>query len=172
MDNDEFGNWISGFVDGEGCFVVRLIRYKDSCVDSYRYKAEFEIHVRADDLAAIEDIKAYWGCGIIYTDPERNGHGRRAKPSLRYRVCRMQDIHNVLIPHFERYVLRSKKRRDFEIFKAAIALKRRMKRGYRWPQHEHDQFAELADRIKSTRKYSDPHSMELFPGFVRRKSAG
>lgn len=42
-----------------------------------------------------------------------------------YRVASIKDLANVIIPHFEKYMLNTQKRADFELFKQAIALMNR-----------------------------------------------
>lgn len=55
--------YISGFVDGEGCFCVSFNKRKN---DRIEVRLLFEIELREDDLEILERIKTTLDCGNIY----------------------------------------------------------------------------------------------------------
>jgi len=61
----------------------------------------------------LEQIQSYFGIGTI------TQHG---KDSLQYQVFSLQDLINVIIPHFNKYPLITQKRGDFELFKLIIGM--------------------------------------------------
>jgi len=59
------GNYVSGFIDGEGCFTIVISQHKTKKlgVDA---RLHFQIEVRSDDLPIIQDIQETINCGRIY----------------------------------------------------------------------------------------------------------
>jgi hypothetical protein len=106
--DDGFGHWLAGFADGEGCFFIGKNR-------NGTMFCRFRIALRADDAP------------ILAQAAERTGLGRvllAAPPSQRtaratWNVGRKAEC-LVLVELFERYPLRAKKRRDFEVWARAV----------------------------------------------------
>lgn len=162
MDEREaFGHYISGFVDGEGTFGLRLQQSP---------KARFVIALRADDHGIIKDIHAYFGCGVIRSRFRCN---KSSKPQMEYVVNRAEDLMLTIVSHFERYCLRAKKARDFAIWKQGVSLiwevynrKRRVLPGPggagvrgtcpKWAPEDWAKFRELSVALKSQREYRQP----------------
>jgi len=114
MYDDSFGHWFSGLVDGEGCFHARAhVREKDGahCLVVY-----FTVKLRADDTPMLEIVRDTLGVGRIYTYGEKLS----ACPQSDYRISHRKDLRKVLIPHFDKYPLRSKKRNDYEIWRQIV----------------------------------------------------
>ena len=65
------------------------------------------------DLPLLERIQSFFGVGHIYKERE---------DTMCYQVLSLQDIINVIIPHFEKYPLLTQKRADFLLFKAVVEL--------------------------------------------------
>ena len=57
-----------------------------------------------------------WGRGII---------SKQGKNGVQYRVTSLQDLINIVIPHFEKYSLITQKKADFILFKKVIDLMNR-----------------------------------------------
>jgi len=112
--DDAFGYWLSGFVDGEGCFHARgHIRKSDNakCLVVY-----FSVKLRADDRPILEAIRGTLGIGHIY----EYGEKLSKHPQADYRVHHREELAGVIIPHFDRYPLRSKKGRDYQIWREIV----------------------------------------------------
>ena len=75
----------------------------------------FFIHLHVKDLPILLDIKQFFKVGNI-------SHN---KDSVLYQVNSIEDIVNVIIPHFDLFPLISKKKADFLLFKLAIELIRK-----------------------------------------------
>lgn len=116
--SDEWGNWITGFTDGEGCFLIAINENSAWC--------SFKINLREDDLEILEQIqKRLGGIGKIYHQDEsrtRNEKKINRADQYRWQVCRISDIIHVIIPLFEKYPLKTKKLNDFEIWAKAARL--------------------------------------------------
>jgi hypothetical protein len=59
------GDYVSGFIDGEGCFTIVISKHKTKKL-GLDARIHFQIEVRADDLDIIEDIQETLECGRIY----------------------------------------------------------------------------------------------------------
>jgi len=109
--DDSFGNWLCGFVDGEGNFN----RIKG-------HGQAFRIKIREDDRAILEEIKDRLGCGVIYDvdkSLDRKNH-KNTRDQCMYIVATIVDLVNVVIPLFDKYELRAKKRNDYIIWRKTI----------------------------------------------------
>lgn len=106
-----FGYWLSGFVDGEGCFSIHHQKRTDSCM------AALTIALRDDDAAILYEIRDALGLGLIYHNKPRQVGP--SKPQVRWDVHRKADVLQ-LVALFDRYPLRAKKKRDYEIWRRAV----------------------------------------------------
>lgn len=111
--------YVVGFVDGEGSFSVSI--YRDETMKAKIYvKPEFEIELRADDKHILERIQETLECGIIYEcNYERYGW----YPHTKFKVTKLDDFTQKVIPFFEKYPLQAKKAEVFRYFKEIIEKK-------------------------------------------------
>lgn len=110
--------YLAGFVDGEGSFCVSMNKHKTT-----KYKVdirpEFEIELRADDAEILHRIQQTLNCGNIYLlEYERYDW----LPHVKFRVGKIRDLHELVVPFFEKYPLQAKKREVFNIFKIIVAM--------------------------------------------------
>ena len=104
--------WVTGFVDGEGCFHIGINPHSDLRA-GYQVLPEFTIVQHERDAQLLHAIKAFFGCGVV-----RTNHGER----LAYRVRSQKHLLERIVPFFERHRLRSKKRIDFEKFRSVLLM--------------------------------------------------
>jgi LAGLIDADG endonuclease len=110
---ERLDSYISGFVDGEGCFAVAVNR-NPSCRSGYQLVPEFHVSQNGDRAQVLDMIRQRFdGCGYI----KSNGRKDRA---LVYVVRRRDDLRQHVIPFFERSPLLSSKQEDFEKFAAIV----------------------------------------------------
>jgi LAGLIDADG endonuclease len=157
IHRDYFGSWLSGLTDGEGHFGIGYINSKSPW-------CRFSIGLRADDRPILELIRQYWHTGTIN---ENRCYSRKGAGSLvvRLSIHKTADLHDIIIPHFEKFPLISKKARNFQVFKEAVELlcKVKYKHGYfayklghrRWTNRELETFRSLYEKIHQFRDY-DP----------------
>ena len=111
------GDYIAGFVDGEGCFALKFrrdIRYKRKGQPVYFYwDIEFAILLRGDDRELLERIMATLDCGRISMDQ---------RGAARYAVNVINDLSEKIVPFFMKYHLHGKKRHDFELWREALVI--------------------------------------------------
>lgn len=101
------GWWLAGFVDGEGCF---FIARSGAC--------SFHIKLRADDRELLERIRATIGHGRVVEKPRTSA---TRHPQLHYVVSNKAGC-LAIVDLFADFPLRSKKRRDFATWSAAVEL--------------------------------------------------
>ena len=99
--------YISGYVDGEGCFTVSISPRAKLAV-GWEVRPSLSVSQNGDRAEVLQLIQAHFGCGSIRPD--------RSDKTLKWETRRLEDILGRVIPHFERYPLLSGKRFDFERF--------------------------------------------------------
>lgn len=123
--------YIMGFIDGEGSFCVSIY-YDKTMRNKVFIRPEFSIELRADDKEILERIQRTLGCGRVY-DCRYKRYGWY--PHVKYKVSRLDEVSQILIPFIERHKLKAKKRKRFELFKKIVEKRMRgehlAKRGVR-----------------------------------------
>jgi hypothetical protein len=104
-------NWITGFCDAEGCFTVIITKRSNL---SWRVIVSFEINLHIKDIAILYKIKEHFGVGLVSTRPDRS--------KCVFRVTKIEDLINVIIPHFEAYPLLTQKKCDFLLWYKVVQL--------------------------------------------------
>ncbi len=113
-DPTTFAAKVTGFTDGEGHFGLSWVNKSSHPTPV----ARFRITLRSDDYM-IAKIMHFFGCGGISSHHAPFGN---RKPARHFTVSRIDDLNDIVIPHFETWVLESKKERDFAIWKQAVRL--------------------------------------------------
>jgi LAGLIDADG DNA endonuclease family protein len=112
------GDYIAGFVDGEGCFYLTYrseIKYsRVGQPKYYRWLPYFAIMLRSDDVEILYKIRATLACGNVYYS--------RNKSLTSFNVQNINDLYGKILPFFEKFELRAKKRLDFELWKQALII--------------------------------------------------
>ncbi len=104
--------WITGFVDGEGCFHVGLNKHSDMKT-GIQVLPEFTVVQHKRDVQVLHALKAHFGCGVV-----RTNHGDR----MAYRVRKLEHLLQIIVPFFMKHQLKTKKRVDFEKFRDVLLL--------------------------------------------------
>ena len=94
--------YISGYVDGEGCFTVS-ISPRAKLVVGWEVRPSFSVSQNGDRAEVLHALQTYFGCGSIRPD--------RSDKTVKWETRRLEDILDRVIPHFERFPLLSGKRR-------------------------------------------------------------
>jgi LAGLIDADG endonuclease len=113
-----FEQWIVGFVDGEGCFSISVVR-NELLRLGWQVQHEFSVTQGATSRPALEDLGRFFKCGRIIENTRRDNH---REPLLRYSVKSRHDLTQRIIPFFEEHPLITAKQRDFESFCTVIGL--------------------------------------------------
>ena len=105
--------YVSGYVDGEGCFSVS-ISPRAKLLVGWEVRPSLSVSQNGDRAEVLHAIQAYFGCGSIRPD--------RSDRTVKWETRRLGDILGHVVPHFERYPLLSGKRLDFERFATICKL--------------------------------------------------
>ena len=120
QERSEITNWICGFVDGEGCFSISLIRNQTTS-SGWQVFPEFVVTQGEKSRSALEDIKNFFGCGRIYLNRRHDNH---REALLRYCVRSQKDLCEKIIPFFQQHPLRTAKKEDFKKFVSILSSMR------------------------------------------------
>jgi hypothetical protein len=116
--------WITGFVDGEGCFSIHFVRQRDRLGrrgyrTGYQVAHEFAVTQGAKSVRCLHLLRNHFGVGKVYRNRRHDNH---KEDLYRYSVVRRDDLINVIIPFFEKYALRTSKQSDFTKFAECVRL--------------------------------------------------
>lgn len=143
---DDWGHWFAGFIDGEGSFRMNL--RKSGKLDT----PNFKITLRDDDRQIIYGIKGILGIGQVRPNKGRdihtNGKIYKGKPTLSFSITNLNDSFR-LTTVLDRYPLRSKKRRDYALWREAVME-------FRVPFKDRDManLKDIAQRLSDVKKYT------------------
>ena len=104
--------WITGFVDGEGCFYVGINAHEEMKA-GYQVLPEFTVVQHERDVQVLYALKSYFGCGVV-----RVNHGER----MAYRVRGLKNLTENIVPFFMKHPLKTKKNSDFRKFRKVLLL--------------------------------------------------
>lgn len=114
----EIIGWITGFVDGEGCFSVSLIQ-NSTTSSGWQVFPEFIVTQGEKSRSALEVLQKHFGCGKIYINRRHDNHREHL---LRYCVRSQNDLRTHIVPFFQERLLRTAKQKDFEKFVKILQL--------------------------------------------------
>lgn len=106
----DVGNYIAGFVDGEGSFNVPIRRSHDRGAP-WRVSLSFDVSQLGRELPGF--LRDTFGAGTV----RERGDG-----VVYFEVTRPRELRERVIPFFERFPLRGSKRHDLEIFETVLRL--------------------------------------------------
>jgi hypothetical protein len=100
-------SYISGYVDGEGCFSVS-ISPRPTLLVGWEVRPSVSVSQNGDRSEVLLLVQEYFGCGNLRPD--------RSDRTLKWEVRSLPLLVGRVIPHFQAYPLLSGKRQDFELF--------------------------------------------------------
>src|SRR5579863_10417131 len=106
-------SYISGYVDGEGCFNVSFCR-RAAMRTGWDVRPSFSVSQNEDRQEVLELMLEYFGCGTLRPD--------RSDNTIKFEVRAIANLVGKVVPHFEAYPLISAKRRDFQAFAVVCRL--------------------------------------------------
>ena len=116
--------WVLGFVDGEGCFSLGLVRQagganRAAYRSGYQIFHEFVVTRGARSVGCLYRLQQFFGVGGVIENRRLDNHRESVH---RYAVRRRDHLMGVVIPFFEKHPLRSAKQEDFEKFAVCVAM--------------------------------------------------
>jgi hypothetical protein len=100
-------SYISGYVDGEGCFCVSF-QPSDRHRFGWEVRPSFSVSQNAERSEVLYLIQSEWKCGFIRPD--------RSDKTLKFEVRNIGSLVAIVLPHFRKFPLMSSKQADFERF--------------------------------------------------------
>ena len=126
--------WITGFVDGEGCFHVGINANSEMKV-GFQVLPEFTVVQHERDVQVLHALKAYFGCGVV-----RVNHAER----MAYRVRSAKHLQQIIVPFFMKHPLKTKKNVDFRKFRQVLL---KMERGIHLTSDGVEEIRHLASQM-------------------------
>ena len=111
MNKQQFIYYLTGFIDGEGCFCIALKHQKSAKV-RWVLDPVFHVTQHSKDKEILYSLQRMFGCGIIikkYGQPN----------TMQFIVQSRRELIEKIIPFFKKYPLLTKKK-DFEIFAEVV----------------------------------------------------
>ena len=104
--------WITGFVDGEGCFHVGISQHPEMTV-GVQILPELTVVQHERDVQVLHALKAHFGCGVV-----RKNHGDR----MAWRVRDARHLRERIVPFFLEHPLKTRKRVEFAKFRRVLRI--------------------------------------------------
>ena len=99
--------YVTGLVDGEGCFMVSF-NLRPSLSVGIEVRPAFAVALNKRSLKVLKALRHFFGCGAIR-------YSRRDR-TYKWEVRSVPDIVRHVLPHFECYPLQTAKWEDFKRF--------------------------------------------------------
>ena len=94
----DLGSYISGYVDGEGCFTVS-ISPRPALLAGWEVRPSLSVSQNGDRAEVLLLIQRYFGCGRIRLD--------RSDRTVKWETRSLDPIRAAVIPHFITYPMLS-----------------------------------------------------------------
>lgn len=101
----DIASYISGFVDGEGCFCVSFQPSRRHRF-GWEVRPSFSVSQNADRAEILYMFQRRWQCGFIRPD--------RSAKTVKYEVRNVRHLVERVLPHFRAYPMMSSKQADVE----------------------------------------------------------
>ena len=99
--------YITGLVDGEGCFMVSF-NLRSGLNTGIEVRPSFSVSQNKRNLEVIKTLQKFFNCGGIRFD--------KHDQTYKFEVRSIDDLMKKVIPHFEKFPLKTTKSADFRIF--------------------------------------------------------
>ena len=103
-------NWVTGLTDTEGCFHISIVT---GGTNKWYVRPVFKIGLNSRDLPLLQNIQEFFG-GV--------GYITKSGTMVNYQVWKLEDLVNVIGPHFQAYPLQSEKSIDFSLWEQCLGL--------------------------------------------------
>ena len=116
--------WVIGFVDGEGCFSIGLVRQpgggnRVGYTTGYQVSHELAVSQGAQSVSCLYELQSFFGVGQVLSNKRYDNHREHM---FRYAVRRRVDLIDVIIPFFRTHRMHSTKQMNFEKFARCVEL--------------------------------------------------
>lgn len=144
-------SYVTGFVDGEGSFLISFQR-RQKMNTGVEVRPSFTVSQHKRSREILDFLYRFFNCGGIRFN--------KRDQTYKYEVRSLQDLWGWIIPHFEKYPLHTTKREDFQHFKTICLLMRESKH---LSQKGIEQIIDLAYRMNNygARRYDKTSLLRL-----------
>ena len=106
--------FITGFIDAEGSYMA-LFRHRAEGYNNvgWHIEAVFQVKLHRKDVKLLESLQSYFGVGKIVKSGEY---------ASAFVVRSLKDITDKVLPHFDNYPLKTKKRADYLIWREIVMI--------------------------------------------------
>ena len=116
--------WIVGFVDGEGCFSIHIVRQPERANrkgyrTGFQVAHQFVVTQGAKSVECLQMVQQYFNVGRVYCNRRYDNHKEHL---YQFVVAKRSDLLRTIIPFFQKYPLRTSKELDFQKFVKCIRL--------------------------------------------------
>jgi hypothetical protein len=116
--------WITGYVDGEGCFSINFIRQphrynRRGYKTGFQVAHEFAVTQGASSVESLRLLMKFFGVGNVYFNKRYDNHKEHM---YRYCVRAREELVKTIIPFFDRYPLRTSKQGNLLKFAECMDL--------------------------------------------------
>ncbi len=126
--------WITGFVDGEGCFFVGINPHPEMTA-GHQVLPEFTVVQHERDVKLLHALKDFFKCGVV-----RVNHGDR----MAYRVRGKDHLLKYVVPFFVKHPLKSSKYQDFLKFRDVLLM---MESGVHLTEQGVEEIRQIASKL-------------------------
>ena len=98
--------WLAGFSSGEGCFMITITQ-SNTCSLGFQVYLDFQLTQHSIDEQLIKNLIIYFECGQLKFT--------KTRPNIvDYKVTKLKDITEKIIPFFKKYEIVGVKALDFD----------------------------------------------------------
>lgn len=142
------GYWLAGLIDGEGCFRVQANHSRTRGVETYA--TSFTLKLRDDDELILRTIIALTGIGRYAHDSKGRGNSRPCSVW----VVDTRGGCAALVTLLDAFPLRTRKARDYAVWREAVEEWTNGERGNRWDgPRDWTRMGELQGALVAAREY-------------------
>jgi hypothetical protein len=139
-------HWIVGFVDGEGCFAVSVIRHPDMKF-GYEIQPELTVTQHKRDIHRLYALKSFFQCGVVGVN-----HGS----VYHWRVRDRKHLIKAILTFFEKHPLKGKRQIEFLVFRDIVHL---MDKGVHLTEEGFNLVVAKAKSLRITKEYSSVNTV-------------
>ena len=118
QERPDIAQWVVGFVDGEGCFGISVVRNR-VCRLGWQVQHEFSVTQAEPSYASLELVREFFGVGSLIPNSRHDNHRDRL---WRFSVKRRSDLVEVVTPFFEEHPLMTAKFGDYMMFASILQM--------------------------------------------------
>jgi len=148
----EICGWVTGFVDGEGSFLVNIFQ-SPRAKSKWQVFPEFNVSQSLKGKDLLYKLEKFFACGHIYAHNARNIKQGKWDPLYKYCVRSRTELKQKIIPFFKKYPPFGKaKRNDFKRFVKVVEM---MDRGEHLTNKGMRRVANIAAKMTHRKPFKD-----------------